>query len=156
MNATIKYLKWLKGFNPLLYNAVMVMRPEIKTALQSQGLGANNDFVGPTQPTAAPSWWQSVLTTVVDTAKSLVPVYQQKKVLDVQLDLARQGKPLLTNEQVVQAGTTHIQVDLPKDIQDEVIATTQAAKSGINWTTLALVGGAGFLLYQMSQKKGRR
>lgn len=151
----VKYIKWLQDFNPILYTAVKVSRPDIFSALKSSGLGAADPFVGPPEPAEAEPWYASILNTIADTAKAFVPIYQQKKILETQLDLAKSGQPMLTNDQIRQAGTTNIQVDLPSEIKDEVIQTTKAARSGINWGTLALLGGGVFLIMQMG-KKGRR
>lgn len=146
--ALIRYLKWLQGFNPVLYAAAKVTHPEIFENLKGVGLGATDTENEP--------WYATALNTVADAVKAFVPIYQQKKILDTQLQLAKSGQPMLSNEQIAQAGTTSIQVQLPDDIKDEVVNTAKAAQSGINWTVIALLGGGIFLLTQMKPKRGRR
>ena len=142
----VKYMKWLKDFNPVLYSAIIVMNPEIKQAFKAAGLS----YLGAID-------WDGILNSITDTVGKLVPIYQQKKILQTQLDLAKSGQPMMTNEQIKQAGTTHIQVDLPPEVRDEVIQTSQAARGGINWGTMAILGVAGFFVWQMMQpKRGRR
>lgn len=152
-NAVIKYLEWLKDFNPLLYAAVKVKRPDIFQRLKADGLAylSADETIQVSKP-----WYANILQTVADTAKMFVPVYQQKKLFDTQVDLAKKGLPMLSNDQILAAGTTSIQVDLPPDIKGEVIKTARTTQSGINWTVMALIAGGGFLLYTMTQKKGRR
>ena len=144
-----RYLDWMKKFNPLLYNAVKVSRPDIFNTLKSHGLNAT-ETTSESQP-----WYASVLNTIADTAKAFLPIYQQKKILDTQLQLAKAGQPMLTNQQIANAGTTHIQVDLPPEIQQEVVATTQAAGRTINWVPILLLGGGLLLAVTMGKKKRR-
>ena len=151
-----KFLSWLKEFNPVLWATVKVKRPDLFNAAHAKGLGyLAADETSTVAPSSAP-WYSGILTSIADTVKAVLPIYQQKKIIDTQVKLLSQGKAPLTNEQIMAAGTTSLQVQLSPDIEKQVVATAKTAQSGINWTTMALLAGGGFLVWQLTQPKGRR
>ena len=148
-NALVRYINWLKEFNPVLYAAVKVTRPDIFNALKARGMG----YLAADEPVP---WYTTALNTVTEAVKAFVPIYQQKVIFSTQMDRIKNGLPPLSNEAIAQAGTTHIQVDLPADIKDQVLQTAQTAQSGINWGVMGLLVGGGILLWTMTQPKRRR
>lgn len=158
-----KFWLWTKSNNPAFFEAVKREAPHLMTikgrALEAgpPGLGGliqdpiriYSDELGalPGPQIATPKPTTSWADKLFSIAGGLVGIYQQKKVMDLQIKRAEQGLPPLDISQITPP-TVSVQVDLPPEIK-QGIKTTQ------KWLMPALIGG-GLLLFMMMQGKRRR
>ena len=129
-------LEFLRKNYPPLYTAVKVKYPEV---ISGAGLGA-------TEP-ASDNWASKIL----DVVQMALPIYQQQQIMSTQLKLAKDGKPLLDVQQISPPGVP-IKIELPADVQAEVVKT---AAGGRRLMLGAAAGLTGLLAYMIFRRKRR-
>lgn len=138
--ALIKYVNWLKKADPRLWALIKVKYPSIF-------LEGKTELNGWTDID-----WGGIANKVVDTVSKALPVIQQQKIFDTNLKLAKMGKPMIDPASIKLPGIP-IHVELPPEIQQEVLQTAKSAQGGLNMVTMAGIGIAAFFLLNKKRRK---
>lgn len=129
------FLAWLAATHPKAYDYVRVSVPDYAadieglrsgaSELRGLGLDLSFDAPNPDMPTVnipAPdtSVWSQIATAVSQAAAAYVPLAQQKKLLDLQVERARQGLPPLDTSQY-ESATAGVQFGVNRSTQNTVL-----------------------------------
>lgn len=106
------FVRWLRVAQPAVHRALAL---RLSNASRLNGLG----LVGPTATDASivnaaadkPGLAQTIVNTVKDIASTVLPLYQQKKLFDMQLSRAAAGQPMLDAAQLSDASSVKVGVD---------------------------------------------
>jgi len=139
VRARNEVIAWLKKYAPEVVRIVAARNPALlRPSWGVAGLGA---APATAQAQATSSWADKLL----DLAKVAVPLWQQNKyqsrIIDLQLERARQGKPPLDVQEYSAPSTASLEIRTP----------------GLNLTRMlpiiALIGGAAFVVPKLMAKK---
>lgn len=138
------FLMWLQHFSPNASEKLLTMAPHIydlNNQLEAH-LGGVDD-VGPPTPTAAAApvvkdW----TTTVKNVLGGILSVYQQKKMVDLQLERAKSGKSPL--DLSAYTDDTSLKVGLDR--------STKQAALGVGSMAMIAVLGFAFLMFKRNRR----
>lgn len=136
-----RFVQWLRKTQPRLYALAKQRIGEPPTGLGALGQEATTTTNGGT-------WFSNLTDTLSTLATTYLPYKQQKDLLDVQLERARQGLPPLDTSQYA----TAVQVGL--DPEQTRAALQQAGGAAVDFMTqpMVLMAGAGLLLLVMMRR----
>jgi hypothetical protein len=92
------FVGWLAAVHPKLYSMVQASAPNQVSAIEnmrSPGAQLSGDVPAPTAPSISGTALQQFVSTVTQAGAAILPLVQQQKILNLQLQRAKQGLPPL-------------------------------------------------------------
>lgn len=129
-----RFFAWLRMTSPALYNTIKSRRPDLINDTQS--LSGYDGMLGES--------WTDTIKEIIGAA---VPLYQQKKIFEMQVERAAKNLPPLDTSHLQPPGIP-IQVELPKEVQKEVTGGLANIKMAI-----PLLGAGLLLVFLMGRKR---
>lgn len=106
-------VRWIKATHPSIYEGLAVRLAPLSQQMQGMGLVADSLTALPT--TAAdsgnPGIAQTIVNTVSELAKVALPLYQQQKLFDLQVQRAKAGQPMLDASSLSDLSSVKVGVD---------------------------------------------
>jgi len=135
VQAQESFINWVKVNDPMLYEIA-----KARFQLKNEGLSGIADF------------FKELVTTVKEVAPSIVNMQAQKKILDVQVNRAKQGLPPLETAQYTPAIRVEpvINADTQRAAQEIAVKTVQ---QGIGELKVPLLLGAGLIAFMLLKKR---
>ncbi len=84
-NPQEEFVAWLQRSAPKIYHKVLLVRPDLLTTHVTHTLGAV------TAPPVATTWASDLKSVIDQVAKPLIGVYQEKKLIDINIERAKAG-----------------------------------------------------------------
>lgn len=129
-------VRWIKMSHPGIY---MELGRRLQSAVELSGLGLSSPKMDPVAAAVAqPSLWANITSTVKDIVGVALPLYQQKKLFDLQVKRAENGQQPLDPGAISDISSVKLGVD----------ASTRN-------TALMIAGGLGVLYLGAKLLKGR-
>ena len=122
--AQLQYLAYVKAKFPRLYKAAVIKGGQLSGLgiTQAEMLAEQDLFAEPvSSSTSTTPWYQSMLTSAIDTIKELAPAYvgiqQAKTCISVNTERARQGLPPIDCAAAGMTAQAQLNVGVSKEIQ---------------------------------------
>lgn len=147
-----KLIHWLQKNDPF----VLRVAEQVVAQRRAQGLGSTVAVQGETTPGTS-SYVQQIVGAIKDVIPAIAGAYTTKKVLNAQLDLARQGLPPLETSQY--SPTLGVKIAVSPEGEAAAGRIAQGIVGGAvskMWPLALLVGGGLLYVLMRPQRRGRR